>query len=91
VNRKRRQGAISLIYRGFRVQNEPTLLETVLAAALQLVDGACNLLMARRKARPAARALSFSPAICFASLATTRAAPAAFALALGLEATFCAA
>jgi hypothetical protein len=71
------------------------LLETVLAVALQLVDGAaqspCNLLMARRKARPAARALSFSPAICFASLATTRAAPAAFSLARGSEATFCAA
>ncbi len=50
-----------------------------------------SLFMARRKARPAARALSFSLAICLASSAAMRAAWAAFSFALGSEASFCAA
>ncbi len=51
----------------------------------------CNLFMARRMARPAARALSSLRAICRASLKTLRAALAAISLARGLEASFCAA
>jgi len=47
--------------------------------------------MARRSARPAARALSSPLAICLASPTTPRAALAAFSFTLGLEASFCAA
>ena len=50
-----------------------------------------TLLMARRKARPAALALSLSLAICLASPATARATLAAFCFARGSEASFCAA
>ena len=50
-----------------------------------------SLFMARRTARPAARALSSSRVICLASFTTALATLAAFSLTRGLEASFCAA
>ncbi len=57
---------------------------------LPYVERPCSLFMARRTARPAARALSSLRAICSASSTTTRAALAAASLTWGLEASFCA-
>jgi hypothetical protein len=50
-----------------------------------------SLFMARRSARPAARALSSSQAICLASLTTKRETLDAFSFAWGSEASYCAA